>query len=146
MAETLTDMTKKSEEITISIAFLDEKKYIKSIFHFAKIIWMFSLLKYIEQKINTNILLIFSNKTKTNLFRLIFFTNSFRHKRNMDLSKKERLTCKAIVVLACFTFVYLGKKFGVPSVSVECIQDPVHESLEYFNHLVNTNLGIAQFF
>lgn len=56
----------------------------------------------------------------------------------MEVTRKEMLTSKGLVVFASMTFLYLGKKY-IPSLEVECIRDPVHESLAGLNTLVNTN-------
>lgn len=61
----------------------------------------------------------------------------------MDVTQKEVLTSKCLIVVAFIMVVYLGKRYAVPSVEVECIRDPVHDSLSYFNDLVNNNLFAA---
>ncbi|EAR82185.1 PAP2 family protein (macronuclear) [Tetrahymena thermophila SB210] len=63
----------------------------------------------------------------------------------METTRKELLTSKCLVVLAFITVVYLGKRYAVPSVEVECIKDPIHDALTYFNDAVNNNLSLARF-
>jgi len=44
----------------------------------------------------------------------------------MEANRKEILSTKSLVAVLSIGCLYLVKKYGVPNIEVQCIEDPVH--------------------
>lgn len=53
---------------------------------------------------------------------------------------------KFLVLILLMIGVWLGKAYGTPRITVECLQDPIQNYLTVFNDLINHNIYVAQFF
>lgn len=51
--------------------------------------------------------------------------------------------CKSLTFILVFLFLLIGKLYFVPSIDVECLNDPVHNLLSWFNGQVNRGSDTA---
>lgn len=57
----------------------------------------------------------------------------------------ESRRIKIFLGLLAVFLVFIFKEFGVPYIEVDCISDPIHDSTEELNRIVNTDIDVASF-
>jgi len=57
--------------------------------------------------------------------------------RSNDIPHKHIIVFKLIFFILVVSFVFLAKVYFVPSISIKCLNDPVHNFLSFMNDQVN---------